>query len=891
MIHRRASLSIYTVIGTLVLAVAVLTVAPAGAATSMQFASNWQGLPSSGGVWIPSPTSGNVLGAPEGFGSSLCVAAGSSPGAATATFDFTGFSIPGTDIITGVEVRMKWVTEGDHQVQLTDGGSLVGGEHTMPPRLGQGPCDDTDWRTAGGPMDNWGAVLTPAKFNAGDIGFKFNQRVITLSSGDPGSLPVDIDAVELIVYHGPANSPPTASAGGPYSVAEGGSVGLSAAGSSDPDQATATLTFEWDLDNDGLFDNATGISPTFSAAGKDGPDSQTIKVKVTDAGSLSDIAVATVTITNVAPTVGAVSVSPEPSDEGVLVTASASFTDPGVPDTHTCTVDFGAGAGPQPGNVAGNICSLSHTYVDDDPTATASDSYTVAVTVLDDDGGSGSNSTTHQVDNVPPAVGTVTVDIEPSDEGEAVTASAPFTDPGSADTHECTVDYGDGSGPVAGTVAAGTCSGPSHTYVDDNPTGTASDSYTVTVEVTDDDTGSHSNTASHTVNNVAPTVGTVTVSPEPSDEGSAVTASADFTDPGADDTFICTVDYGDGDGPVSGTVSGTTCDGPSHIYADNGSYTVTVEVTDDDTGVDSNDAVHQVDNVDPTITASTNSAEECGDTPEGGLVEVSVDFSDPGFDKPTAGTMEDFDDSEIDWGDGTVEPATVVETPGSEGVPTTGTATGGHMYASGGIFTITVTVTDDDSGSDSIELIALVTGAGLNGGEVQVVGTDFQDVVNVKKKGETIEVMAGFIAAGKVAFPLTDVDKLRVLVCDGDDQVHVNHQLTMPAILEGDAGRDHLQAGSGSTMIEGGADDDHLWGGNADDFIYADEGNDFLFGGRGNDMLFGGPGDDTLFGQHDDDVLDGGAGLDRCNGGRGDDSAANCEAGTPALALGGPATG
>jgi Ca2+-binding RTX toxin-like protein len=253
--------------------------------------------------------------------------------------------------------------------------------------------------------------------------------------------------------------------------------------------------------------------------------------------------------------------------------------------------------------------------------------------------------------------------------------------------------------------------------------------------------------------------------------------------------------------------------------------------------------------------------------------------------------MEDFDDSEIDWGDGTVEPATVVETPGSEGVPTTGTATGGHMYASGGIFTITVTVTDDDSGSDSIELIALVTGAGLNGGEVQVVGTDFQDVVNVKKKGETIEVMAGFIAAGKVAFPLTDVDKLRVLVCDGDDQVHVNHQLTMPAILEGDAGRDHLQAGSGSTMIEGGADDDHLWGGNADDFIYADEGNDFLFGGRGNDMLFGGPGDDTLFGQHDDDVLDGGAGLDRCNGGRGDDSAANCEAGTPALALGGPATG
>ena len=72
-----------------------------------------------------------------------------------------------------------------------------------------------------------------------------------------------------------------------------------------------------------------------------------------------------------------------------------------------------------------------------------------------------------------PTVGAVTVDIEPSEEGEAVVASAPFTDPGTADTHTCTVDYGDGSGPLAGTVAAGTCTGPSHVYVDDDPTGTA----------------------------------------------------------------------------------------------------------------------------------------------------------------------------------------------------------------------------------------------------------------------------------------------------------------------------------------------------------------------------------------------------------------------------------
>jgi hypothetical protein len=698
------------------------------------------------------------------------------------------------------------------------------------------------------------------------------------SLGGPGGCPTPPTAAQgpaTIENDDPENQPPTAEANGPYAVNEGGSVALSSAGSSDPDGDP--LTFEWDLDNNGTFETP-GPSPNFSAAGRDGPDTQTVVLRVSD-GTASATDTATVNIANVAPAVGTVSVSPEPSNEGVLVTASATFTDPGTPDTHTCTVDFGDGSGAQPGTVVGNLCSRMYAYPDDNPTGTPSDNYPVTVKVTDDDGGMGTNATSHQVDNVAPTVGAVTVDIEPSNEGQAVQASAPFTDPGTADTHTCTVDYGDGSGPQNGTVAAGTCTGPSHVYVDDDPTGTPSDSYTITVEVTDDDTGSHSNTGSHTVNNVAPTVGAVTVAPQPSDEGSAVTASADFTDPGVNDTFTCTVDYGDGEGDVAGTVAGTTCNGPSHTYADNGIYTVTVEVTDDDTGAGSNDAAHQVDNVDPTITATTNSAADCGATAEGGLVEVSADFSDPGFDNPVAGTVEDFDLSEIDWGDGTVEPANVVEIPGSVGTPTTGTVSGSHMYATGGIFTITVTVTDDDGGSDSVTLLALVTGAGLNAGEVQVVGTDFKDVVNVRKKGGSLVVMARFIGAGKAVFPLVDVTSMRVVVCDGDDQVHVDHKLTVPSILEGGAGRDHVRAGDGVTLIEGGADSDHLYGGAAMDVIDGEGGNDFVFGGPGDDNLLGGADDDRLFGQADDDILDGGPGIDSCNGGTGADVEVNCEGG------------
>lgn len=82
----------------------------------------------------------------------------------------------------------------------------------------------------------------------------------------------------------------------------------------------------------------------------------------------------------------------------------------------------------------------------------------------------------------------------------------------------------------------------------------------------------------------APTVASVSASPEPSVEGQAVVASASFSDPAGalDAPFTCTVDYGDGSGALVGSVSGTTCTGPSHVYASYGTYTVTVTVTDRD---------------------------------------------------------------------------------------------------------------------------------------------------------------------------------------------------------------------------------------------------------------------------------------------------------------------
>jgi len=85
---------------------------------------------------------------------------------------------------------------------------------------------------------------------------------------------------------------PTVDAGGPYSVVEGATVTVTATGS-DPDNGT--LTYAWDLDNNGTFETA-GQSATFSAAGIEAPASRTIAVRVTDSDGFTATDTATVNV-------------------------------------------------------------------------------------------------------------------------------------------------------------------------------------------------------------------------------------------------------------------------------------------------------------------------------------------------------------------------------------------------------------------------------------------------------------------------------------------------------------------------------------------------------------------------------------------------------------------
>jgi uncharacterized protein len=124
------------------------------------------------------------------------------------------------------------------------------------------------------------------------------------------------------------NDPPVANAGGPYTVDEGSSVTVSATAT---DTENSTLTYSWDLDNNGVFETS-GQSVTFSAASLDGPSSHTIKVQVTDNGGLSTVASAMVDVLNVPPTAALSNNGPVLVGSPVTVSFSNQF-DPSTADT------------------------------------------------------------------------------------------------------------------------------------------------------------------------------------------------------------------------------------------------------------------------------------------------------------------------------------------------------------------------------------------------------------------------------------------------------------------------------------------------------------------------------------------------------------------------------
>ena len=226
--------------------------------------------------------------------------------------------------------------------------------------------------------------------------------------------------------------------------------------------------------------------------------------------------------------------------------------------------------------------------------------------------------------------------------------------------------------------------------------------YTLRLFVTDTERGfaAQPGTVTVTALNVAPSF--EAGADRAIDEGALLALDLPFTDPGRNDTHSALINWGDGTSIALASLPETTGSGSiaaGHAYADNGAYTVTVTLTDDDAASKVDSFVVTVANAAPVVNAGPGKTVN-----EGAAVNLAgVTFTDGGTSDTHAAT--------VDWGDGSVEPLAVVETPSGPPGSTSGllgTLSGSHVYGDNGTYTVTLGVTDKDGASGTGTLLVTV---------------------------------------------------------------------------------------------------------------------------------------------------------------------------------------
>jgi PKD repeat protein len=229
-------------------------------------------------------------------------------------------------------------------------------------------------------------------------------------------------------------------------------------------------------------------------------------------------------------------------------------------------------------------------------------------------------------------------------------------------------------------------------------------------------------------------------------EGESVSFSGSFDDGGRPEAHTFVWDFGDGR-----TTTGTL--NPAHTYADDGTYTVTLTVAGDYGWQGSDTSIVTISNVAPVVSAQATPPL----TYPRQQVAFRVTIADPGS----------FDTHAIRWdfGDGT-------------------SATGGlmttHTYSSGGVYTATVSVTDDDGGIGHA-VVPVAVYYDLHPVAIHV------DTVAAAEVGQELEVRNG-IRAGQFGWLTWTGDQsvetlVRSLVLPGDSESYVNPDDSSDSVL------------------------------------------------------------------------------------------------------------
>ncbi len=343
-----------------------------------------------------------------------------------------------------------------------------------------------------------------------------------------------------------------------YSVNEGATVKLSVTAG---DQNGEDLSYAWDFDGDGKFNDGNNATATFSAVGLDGKSnsSRTVRVRVSD-GTFNTDASTTVSIVNVAPTISKVTAIN--LLEGSPATISVTASDPGGSlDPLTYQFDMDGNGTYEFSNSTGK---LDYAFPDDG-------TYTFKVRVRDDELlYSQEKLTTVNVANVAPSISNIT-NSGPILENSPVSIDVTATDPaGAGDPLTYSFDFdNDGQYEYSSALASMT-----HVFPDDGI-------FKVNVLVEDPDGGSRTSYTNVTVQNAAPDISSIeNTGPIPQGTPLVITVTASDQAGVLDPlTYLFDLD-GDGEFETSNATGRI-----AHVFFDAGTHRVGIGVQDDDSGL------------------------------------------------------------------------------------------------------------------------------------------------------------------------------------------------------------------------------------------------------------------------------------------------------------------
>lgn len=486
-----------------------------------------------------------------------------------------------------------------------------------------------------------------------DVGIHEVTLLVIDDTGASGESTVQIEVVNSAPVAVVSVEPASGTADAPVTVT------FDAGASSDADGDI--ITYDWIIDGLPAGTGAT-VSHTFGRSGN-----YDVNLVVTDSRGAISSSRLHYSVGNSAP-VAVFTTTPDTAIGAgpLLVTFDASGShDPDGAITGY-QWDFGDGA-------TGTGSTVSHTFM--------SGTYTVTLSVEDDEGHTSSVTGQVLVDNTPP-LAQFTVSVDPATGPAPLTVQ--FDASESSDADGSIVSYA----WEFGTSGTGSGVSPEHTFL-------RSGNQTVTLTVTDNEGATATADLLVIVSNASP----------------VAAASVTAVD-GYKVSFSAAGSYDPDGGPL--TYSWDVADGSSiitaetftHTYSQSGDYEVTLVVTDSESGTDSRQVVARPINFAPTAIANTDPS------PASGYAPLSVNLA------ATPGSLDQHGGEIIsyEWK--------------LAGDVISDSAVHDHVFSSEGVHTVTLTVTDNEGTADSVDVAVEVLASevqtvwinegdqGLLGGEV-----------------------------------------------------------------------------------------------------------------------------------------------------------------------------